>query len=109
MIAGVLENEKTQRKPVDVESESESDERETVEPTPSRGRGGSSTRSRTSTPAKRTTKPRTIHLADDLFERILVQAHRRDRTISEYVAGLLDRHVPDHRVVRSTGVDEDAA
>jgi hypothetical protein len=41
---------------------------------------------------------RTIYLPDDLFERILVQAHRRDRTISEYVAGILDRQVPDHRV-----------
>jgi hypothetical protein len=41
---------------------------------------------------------RTIYLPDDLFERILVQAHRRDRTISEYVTGILERQVPDHRV-----------
>jgi hypothetical protein len=33
-----------------------------------------------------------------LFERILVQAHRRDRTISESVAGILERQVPDHRI-----------
>jgi hypothetical protein len=40
---------------------------------------------------------RTIYLHDDLFERILVQAHRRDKNISDYVSWLLDRHVPDHR------------
>ena len=44
---------------------------------------------------------RTIYLPDDLFERILVQAHRRDRTISEYVAGILERQVPDHRIARA--------
>jgi hypothetical protein len=43
----------------------------------------------------------TIYLPDDLFERILVQAHRRDRTISEYVAGILERQVPDHRIARA--------
>lgn len=106
MIAGVLEREKTQPKPVAVEPEPEPEEVEAVEPTPTKGRGA---RPRAASAAKRTTKPRTIHLPDDLFERILVQAHRRDRTISEYIAGLLDRHVPDHRVVRSAGVDEDAA
>ena len=46
-------------------------------------------------------KGRTIYLHDDLFERIIVQAHRRGRTISEYVAAVLDRQVPDHRVVRA--------
>jgi hypothetical protein len=45
-------------------------------------------------------RARTIYLPDDLFERIIVQAHRRDCTISEYVAALLDRQVPDHRVMR---------
>jgi macrodomain Ter protein organizer (MatP/YcbG family) len=39
---------------------------------------------------------RTIYLDDVLFERIMVAAHRRDRTISEFVSGLLDRHVPNH-------------
>jgi hypothetical protein len=38
---------------------------------------------------------RTIHLQDDLFERILVHAHRRGKNISEYVAGILERQVPD--------------
>jgi hypothetical protein len=45
-------------------------------------------------------KGRTIYLPDDLFERILVQAHRRDRTISEYVTGILERQVPNHRTTR---------
>jgi hypothetical protein len=49
---------------------------------------------------------RTIYLPDDLFERILVQAHRRDRTISEYVADILERQVPDHRVARAEPVSE---
>jgi hypothetical protein len=54
-------------------------------------------------------KGRTIYLPDDLFERILVQAHRRNRTISEYVAAILDRQVPDHRVVRADQGDSGAA
>lgn len=45
-------------------------------------------------------KGRTIYLPDDLFERILVQAHRRGRTISEYVTGVLERQVPDYRTLR---------
>jgi hypothetical protein len=45
-------------------------------------------------------RARTIYLTNDLFERIIVQAHRRDRTISEYVQGVLDRQVPDHRTIR---------
>jgi len=42
-------------------------------------------------------KGRTIYLPDDLFERLLVQSHRRSMTISDYVAWVLDRQVPDHR------------
>lgn len=34
---------------------------------------------------------------DDLFERLLVQSHRRGKTISEYVAAILEKQVPDHR------------
>jgi hypothetical protein len=60
---------------------------------PTKGRGAATKK----TIGKRI-RGRTIYLPDDLFERILVQAHRRDRTISEYVAGILDRQVPDHRV-----------
>jgi hypothetical protein len=45
----------------------------------------------------------------DLFERILVQAHRRDKTISEYVTMILERQVPDHRTIRAdTAVETDA-
>lgn len=54
----------------------------------------------TRAPAVRTAKKikgRTVYLPDDLFERIIVQAHRKDVTISDYIAALLDRHVPDHR------------
>jgi hypothetical protein len=47
-------------------------------------------------------KGRTIYLHDDLFERILVAAHLRDRTISEYVSAVLERQVPDHRVWAAT-------
>lgn len=53
-------------------------------------------------------KGRTIYLPDDLFERILVQAHRRDRTISEYVTAILERQVPDHRIARADLAGESA-
>src|SRR5262245_43470513 len=56
----------------------------------SRGRGVAPRKARAvDARAARRIKGRTIYLPDDLFERILVQAHRRDRTISEYVAGIL--------------------
>jgi hypothetical protein len=32
----------------------------------------------------------------------MVQAHRRDKTISEYVTTILERQVPDHRTVVRT-------
>ncbi|MBV8429856.1 MAG: hypothetical protein JO244_01750 [Solirubrobacterales bacterium] len=51
-------------------------------------------------------KGRTVYLSDDLFERIIVQAHRRDKTISEYVSMILERQVPDHRTVRADSTDE---
>jgi hypothetical protein len=35
-------------------------------------------------------------MADDLFERLLVQSHRRGMTISDYVCSILERGVPDH-------------
>ncbi len=71
----------------------------------SRGRGVASKKPKPTT--KRT--GRTIYLDDALFERILVQAHRRNRTISEYVAAILERQVPDHRVVRGDQSDASAA
>jgi hypothetical protein len=75
-----------------------------------KGRGSAARKAARTTDARaaRRIKGRTIYLPDDLFERILVQAHRRNRTISEYVAGILDRQVPDHRVVRADAVDADA-
>lgn len=111
MIAGVLEREREATPPKPAR-EAEPDDSTESDPPPAKGRGaGGSSRSRAVAATARRTKPRTIHLPDDLFERILVQSHRRDKTISEYVAMLLDRHVPDHRVVRSSGSSdaEDAA
>lgn len=72
-----------------------------------RGRGAASPRKPRATDARaaKRIKARTIYLPDDLFERILVQAHRRDRTISEYVAAILERQVPDHRIVRAEPAD----
>src|SRR5262245_18815561 len=56
------------------------------EPTsPAKGRG----RRAPAAKPKGRVKARTVYLDDDLFERILVQAHRRDKTISEYVAMIL--------------------
>lgn len=89
---------------------SDADDSDAAESTPARGRGRGASRSRVmSSAAAKKAKPRTIHLPDDLFERILVQSHRKDKTISEYVALMLDRHVPDHRVVRTSGSADDAA
>jgi hypothetical protein len=51
-------------------------------------------------------KGRTVYMPDDLFERLLVQAHRRDKTISEYVVLVLERGVPDHRAPRRAGRPE---
>lgn len=72
-----------------------------------KGRGGAAASGRASrTPAARTAKKikgRTVYLPDDLFERVLVQAHRRDLTISDYITLLLDRHVPDHRRIVAGG------
>jgi hypothetical protein len=78
-------------------------EPEDAEPSPAaRGRGATLKKPRAGDArvAKRI-KGRTIYLPDDLFERILVQAHRRDRTISEYVTAILERQVPDHRIARA--------
>ena len=82
----------------------------TGEPEPSpveagpKGRGAASASKSSRAPTARTAKRikgRTLYLADDLWERLIVQAHRRDVTISDYASLLLDRHVPDHRNVRA--------
>jgi hypothetical protein len=77
---------------------------------PARGRGATARKPKTAdTRTAKRVKARTIHLHDDLFERIIVQAHRRNRTISEYVASILDRQVPDHRVIRGAEPSADVA
>ena len=93
-LSGVLE-----RAPLDPSPASdEPEEIEDAEPPTSRGRGAGPKRSRAadSRAAKRI-KGRTVYLPDDLFERILVASHRRNRTISEYITSVLERQVPDHR------------
>lgn len=85
---------------------------EPAEPETGRGRGAARAERE---PAKkgraaagqgaRKIKGRTIYLPEDLFERIMVQAHRKGRTISEYVTAILERQVPDYRTVRG-GTDE---
>jgi hypothetical protein len=85
------------------------DESSDEPPTVPKGRGATTrvdSPSRSARSAKRS-KGRTIYLDDGLFERIIVQAHRKDRTISEYVAALLERHVPDHRTVRASVSNDD--
>ena len=118
-LAGVLERSTPPRTTAaadpDPSDAPAADETPDPEPTAGRGRGaGSSSRKPAATKAAdaraaRKIKGRTIYLPDDLFERILVQAHRRNRTISEYVAAILDRQVHDHRVVRAEPADPDAA
>ena len=75
-----------------------------AEPAAGRGRGAA----RRKAPRRRPPSPRRQEDqgADDLPARRPVRAdprpaHRRNRTISEYVAAILDRQVPDHRVVRA--------
>ena len=78
---------------------------------PRRGAGGGASRKpkgadpRT---AKRI-KGRTIYLSDNLFERILVQSYRRNRTSSDYVVSILERQVPDHRIAWGTDPSADVA
>jgi hypothetical protein len=104
-LAGVLERSTPPRPTPDPEGPdaSPADDAPEAEPTAGRGRGAAPKKSTRGADARaaRKIKGRTIYLPDDLFERILVQAHRRNRTISEYVAAILDRQVPDHRVVRA--------
>jgi len=82
-----------------------------VEPTgATRGRGATSRKTKgVDARAAKRIKGRTVYIPDDLFERIIVQAHRRNRTISEYVVSILDRQVPDHRVIRGTEPAADVA
>lgn len=62
-----------------------------------RGRGGSSkARADARVKAANKVKGRTLYLPDALFERIIVQAHRRNMNYSDYVTWVLDKNVPDH-------------
>ena len=93
-LSGVLERSQPPRPELPVDLEASTAE------TGVRGRGVSPAPKVGRAPAARIarrTKGRTVYLSDDLFERILVQAHRKDLTISDYIASLLDRHVPDYR------------
>jgi hypothetical protein len=106
-LSGVLERSTPHSSPVAIEPDgleapATADPNDVELSASSRGRGAApkKTRAVDARTAKRI-RGRTIYLPDDLFERILVQAHRRDRTISEYVAGILERQVPDHRVARA--------
>ena len=47
------------------------------------------------------TSGHTLYIPDALFERIMVQVHRRKKTISEYVSLILERQVPDYRTTRA--------
>src|SRR4051794_27885785 len=73
----------------------------------SKGRGAAKAtpRAPSAKPAKKA-KGRTIYLDDALFERVVVQSLRRGKTISEYVAAILERQVPDHRTIRADESDE---
>jgi hypothetical protein len=105
-LSGVLEQSRPHRsatpapsEPVEVEPTAD------AEPAAERGRGaarGKTTERSRAERAQKGIKGRTIYLNDDLFERILVQAHRKGKTISEYVASVLESRVPDHRFVRAS-------
>jgi hypothetical protein len=94
MLSGVLERAPQPRAESPAESESVA-----TDAAP-KGRGANPVAKPGRAPTARTArriKGRTVYIPDDLFERIIVQAHRRDVTISDYVCLLLERHVPDHR------------
>ena len=101
-VAGLLERAPLESPPVDLEeTEPRGPDRPDIEPVPARGRGATPRKAKPADArVRQRIKGRTIYIPDDLFERIIVQAHRRNRTISEYVVSILDRQVPDHRVIR---------
>lgn len=106
-MAGVLERMTPPPKPADdAEPGAEAFDGEQAG---AKGRGAAPRKARAAgSPAAKRIKGRTIYIADDLFERIIVGAHRRDKTISEYVVMILERQVPDHRTVKAEA-DADAA
>jgi hypothetical protein len=105
-LSGVLEQSAPPSPPPEPEEPEQpapADEPAEGEPAaPPRGRGAAPGKPRAAAArAARRIRGRTVYIPDDLFERVLVQAHRKDKTISEYVVAILDRQVPDHRVVRA--------
>jgi hypothetical protein len=73
------------------------DELEAPAPPARKGRGAPADRPTVQQARKgRGIKGHTVYLPNDLFERITVQALRKDKTISEYLTVLLRRYVPDH-------------
>lgn len=102
MTAGVLER-MTQPKPTIAEDTDQAAEVET-----SKGRGAARSKP---TPARKPApvKGRTIYLPETLFERILIQSHRKGLTISDYVTSLLNRHVPDYRTNQTDQAASDEA
>lgn len=111
-LSGVLERA-TPHKPApdpDGQDVPQGDDGPEPEVSTGRGRGATAKKARTvDARAAKRIRGRTIYLPDDLFERILVQAHRRGRTISEFVSHVLDRHVPNHITGRSGSADPDSA
>jgi hypothetical protein len=85
---------------------------EAVEPEP-KGRGDQPKKSKAAElaalRAARKREGRTVYIPDELYERIIVQAKRRKKTMSEYVVAILDRQVPDHRVVRGKAAEAEVA
>jgi hypothetical protein len=97
-VAGVLE---TRLEPVDGEPSIEQ---------PGESRGAPPKRSKPAGGSAKKVKARTIYLSDELWERIIVQAHRKGgMTFSDYIADRLERVVPDHRMTRADVAGNDAA
>jgi macrodomain Ter protein organizer (MatP/YcbG family) len=48
---------------------------------------------------------RTVYIPDDIWERVIVQSHRRRKTCSDYITGILERAVPDHRKIVPDATD----
>jgi hypothetical protein len=106
LASGVLE--RLTPRSVELADEGSADPPAEVETT--RGRGVARKSKASAGPSSRQdVKGRTIYLPESLFERIMVQAHRKKRTISEYVAGILERQVPDYRTAGRADAGDDAA
>src|SRR4051794_3653516 len=108
-LAGLLERPTRPDEPIDAEQPGQPDGPEPAPAEPARGRGAAPKKARAAEGRPAKVKGRTVYLHDDLFERVIVQAHRRGKTISEYVSAILERQVPDHRVVRAEPAEPDAA